>query len=156
MYKQPLWLGAETLLNKTLLIYPEQGLGDYIQCIRYAALVEQLGATVILEVPLALISLVSTLKGHFTLIKKGKPLPDFDYHCPVMSLPLAFKTTVDTIPEQLPYLYAEGDKKQQWQDKLGNKTVTRIELVCLVLLSIKTTTSAVYYFSNYPVYWNYL
>ena len=129
VYKQPLWLGTETLLNKTLLIYPEQGLGDYIQCIRYAVLVEQLGAKVILEVPLALMSLVSTLKGQFTLVESGKPLPDFDYHCPVMSLPLAFKTTVDTIPAQLPYLYADLDKKQQWQEKLGNKTVTRIGLV---------------------------
>jgi tetratricopeptide (TPR) repeat protein len=129
VYKQPLWLGTETLLNKTLLIYPEQGLGDYIQCIRYAVLVEQLGAKVILEVPLALMSLVSTLKGQFTLVESGKPLPDFDYHCPVMSLPLAFKTTVDTIPVQLPYLYADEDKKQQWQEKLGNKTVTRKGLV---------------------------
>jgi ADP-heptose:LPS heptosyltransferase len=92
-------------------------------------LVEQLGAKVILEVPLALMSLVSTLKGQFTLIESGKPLPEFDYHCPVMSLPLAFKTTVDTIPAQHPYLYATEDKKQQWQEKLGNKTVTRIGLV---------------------------
>jgi tetratricopeptide (TPR) repeat protein len=129
VYKKPLWLGTETLVNKTLLIYPEQGLGDYIQCIRYAVLVEQLGAKVILEVPLALMSLVSTLKGQFTLVESGKPLPDFDYHCPVMSLPLAFKTTVDTIPAQLPYLYATEDKKQHWQEKLGKQTVTRIGLV---------------------------
>ena len=128
-FTEPLWLGTEALVNKTLLIYPEQGLGDYIQCIRYAVLVEQLGATVILEVPLALMSLVSTLKGQFTLVESGKPLPDFDYHCPVMSLPLAFKTTVETIPAQLPYLYTNDDKKQHWQEKLGNKTVTRIGLV---------------------------
>ena len=129
VYKQPLWLGTEVLLNKTLLIYPEQGLGDYIQYIRYAVLVEQLGAKVILEVPLALMSLVSTLKGQFTLVESGKPLPDFDYHCPVMSLPLAFKTTVNTIPANLHYLYTNDDKNQQWQEKLGNKTVTRIGLV---------------------------
>ena len=128
-YKQPLWLDTQSLLNKTLLIYPEQGLGDYIQCIRYAVLIEQLGATVILEVPSELMSLVSTLKGQFTLVESGKPLPEFDYHCPVMSLPLAFKTTVDTIPADLPYLYTNDDKKQDWQEKLGNKTVTRIGLV---------------------------
>jgi tetratricopeptide (TPR) repeat protein len=128
-YKQPLWLDTQSLLNKTLLIYPEQGLGDYIQCIRYAVLVEQLGATVILEVPSELMSLVSTLKGQFTLVESGKPLPEFDYHCPVMSLPLAFKTTVDTIPADLPYLYTNEDKKQHWQEKLGNKTVTKIGLV---------------------------
>lgn len=128
-FDKPLWLGNESLRNKTVLIYPEQGLGDYIQYIRYAVLVEQLGATIILEVPLALMALFLTLKAQFTLVECGKPLPDFDYQCPIMSLPLAFKTTVETIPAQLPYLYADEKKKQQWQVKLGKKTVTRIGLV---------------------------
>ncbi len=129
VYKQPLWLGSESLINKTLLIYPEQGFGDYIQFIRYAVLVEQLGAKVILEVPLDLMILCSTLKGQFMLVENRKPLPDFDYHCPIMSLPLAFKTTLETIPAQIPYLYVNEDKKQKWQEKLGKKTVTRIGLV---------------------------
>ena len=129
VYKQPLWLGNESLINKTLLIYPEQGFGDYIQFIRYAVLVEQLGAKVIIEAPLDLMILCSTLKGQFTLVENRKPLPDFDYHCPVMSLPLAFKTTLETIPAQIPYLYVNEDKKQKWQEKLGKKTVTRIGLV---------------------------
>ena len=128
-YHQPLWLGDESIYHKTLLIYPEQGLGDYIQCIRYAALVEQLGAKVILEVPSRLLTLCSTLKGQPILIENGKPLPSFDYHCPVMSLPLALKTTVETIPAQIPYLYADDQRKKRWNEKLGNKTVTRIGLV---------------------------
>ena len=128
-YHQPLWLGDESIFHKTLLIYPEQGLGDYIQCIRYAALVEQLGAKVILEVPSRLLTLCSTLKGQPILIENGKPLPSFDYHCPVMSLPLALKTTVETIPAQIPYLYADDQRKKRWNEKLGNKTVTRIGLV---------------------------
>ena len=74
-------------------------------------------------------TLCSTLKGQFTLIEKGKPLPNFDYHCPVMSLPLALKTTVETIPAQIPYLYADDQRKKRWNEKLGNKTVTRIGLV---------------------------
>ena len=128
-FDEPLWLGNESLRNKTLLIYPEQGLGDYIQFIRYAVLVEQLGAKVILEVPLALMTLVSTLNGQFTFVESGKPLPNFDYYCPLMSLPLAFKTTVDKIPALMPYLYADESKKKKWQKKLGKKTVTRIGLV---------------------------
>ena len=128
-YHQPLWLGDESIFHKTLLIYPEQGFGDYIQCIRYAALVEQLGAKVILEVPSRLLTLCSTLKGQPILIENGKPLPSFDYHCPVMSLPLALKTTVETIPAQIPYLYADDQRKKRWNEKLGNKTVTRIGLV---------------------------
>ena len=129
VYEQPLWLGNESLTNKTVLIYPEQGLKDYIQCIRYSALLEQLGATVILEVPLPLMKLASSLKGQFMLVESGSSLPDFDFHCPVMSLPLAFKTTVETIPTQMPYLFADKDKKKAWNKKLGKKILPRIGLV---------------------------
>jgi tetratricopeptide (TPR) repeat protein len=128
-YQKSLWLGDESIINKTLLIYPEQGLGDYIQFIRYADLVEQLGAKVILEVPSELMTLCSTLKGQRILIENGKPLPYFDYRCPVMSLPLALKTTVETIPAQIPYLYVGEERKKRWNRKLGNKISTRIGLV---------------------------
>jgi len=128
-YKQPLWLGHESLINKTLLITIEQGFGDYIQFIRYALLVEQLGAKVILEVPLVLMKLASTLKGHFIFVESGKSLLDFDYYCPIVSLPLAFKTTVETIPATLPYLYVDKAKKQQLNKRLGKQVMTRIGLV---------------------------
>ena len=127
-YKQSLWLGNESLINKTLLIYSEQGFGDYIQFVRYAFLVESLGAKVILEVPLALMSVFSSLKGNFILVECGKLLPDFDYHCPVMSLPLAFKTIVKTIPTQNIYLYADMYKKQRWNKKFNKKKATRVGL----------------------------
>jgi tetratricopeptide (TPR) repeat protein len=128
-YKQPLWLGNESLIGKTLLITIEQGFGDYIQFIRYAFLVEKLGAKVILEAPLLLMKLASTLKGHFIFVESGKSLPDFDYYCPIVSLPLAFKTTVETIPATLPYLYVDKVKKQQWNKKLGKQVMIRIGLV---------------------------
>jgi len=128
-YKQALWLGNESLTNKTLLIYIEQGLGDYIQFVRYAFLVKSLGAEVILEVPSVLMSVFRSLKENFILIESGKLLPDFDYHCPVMSLPLAFKTKVKTIPTPYPYLYVNKDKKQQLNKKFDKKTVARIGLV---------------------------
>jgi tetratricopeptide (TPR) repeat protein len=128
-YNKKLWLGGLSIINKTLIVYREQGLGDYIQSIRYALLAEQAGARVILEVPAPLMSLVSTLKGNFTLVETGAPLPEFDYHCPVMSLPLAFKTTVETIPAQIPYLFADEAKKKQWRKNLGEKTKPRIGLV---------------------------
>ncbi|MGD0960898.1 MAG: glycosyltransferase family 9 protein, partial [Methylomonas sp.] len=66
----------------------------------------------------------------FTLIESGRPLPDFDYHCPVMSLPLAFKTTVETIPAQTPYLYADKEKRHVWRQRLGEKSKPRVGLVC--------------------------
>ena len=129
-FPQPLWLGEPSLVDKTILIYPEQGLGDYIQFIRYAPLLEDLGAKVILEVPAPLMPVVSTLQGQFILIEKGKALPDFDYHCPVMSLPHAFKTTVDTIPNQVPYFSVNQTKKQTWQARLGQKKQRRVGFVC--------------------------
>jgi len=128
-FHQPLWLGNESISDETLLIHPEQGHGDYIQFIRYAALVERLGVRVVLEVPPELTKLFSTLTGQLTLIEKGKPLPSFDYHCPVMSLPLALKTTLKTIPAQIPYLYTDDEKRKRWNTKLGAKTVTRVGLV---------------------------
>ena len=82
-------------------------------------MLKQLGAHVILEVPKPLMPVVSTLEGQFTFIEKGKELPDFDYHCPVMSLPHAFKTTVDTIPNQVPYFSVNQTKQQTWQARLG-------------------------------------
>jgi hypothetical protein len=127
--RQPLWTGEQPLLNRTLLIYPEQGMGDYLQFIRYATLAEQLGGRVILEAPAALLSLVSSLKGNFTLVEAGQALPDFDCQCPLMSLPLAFKTTPETIPAQIPYLYADQARQQVWRQRLGEKSRPRVGLV---------------------------
>lgn len=128
-YPQPLWLGESSINGKTLLIYPEQGYGDYLQCIRYTKLLEQLGALVIFELPYELIAITSSLKGQFSIIETGKMLSNFDYHCPIMSLPLAFKTTLETIPAEIPYLHADSNKKKQWQQRLGSKTKPRVGLV---------------------------
>jgi len=128
-FAKPLWLGRRPIAGQTLLIHAEQGLGDAIQCCRYAAMAEAMGANVILEVPASLVSLISTLKGHLTIVEKGQPLPAFDLHCPIMSLPLAFKTTVATIPAAVPYLYADSGKQKLWQERLGVTTRLRVGLV---------------------------
>jgi tetratricopeptide (TPR) repeat protein len=123
---KPLWLGDESLVGKKLLIHPEQGLGDYIQFCRYAIEVEKLGAEVILEVPSSLMLIVSTLKGNFKFIELGKPLPDYDFHCPILSLPHALKTEVETIPANIPYLFTDEQKKDVWQKRLGAQDKYRI------------------------------
>ena len=74
-------------------------------------------------------AVAATLEGQFTLIKAGTTLPEIDFHCPVMSLPLAFKTTMATIPKQVPYLYVDTVKQQEWRHRLGEKTKPRIGLV---------------------------
>ncbi|MGA8146627.1 MAG: tetratricopeptide repeat-containing glycosyltransferase family protein [Gallionellaceae bacterium] len=128
-FSKPLWLGQEAVAGKTLLIHAEQGLGDFIQFCRYALMLEALGAKVILEVPSVLVALISTLEGNFTVVEHGRLLPAFDLHCPVMSLPLAFKTRVENIPAPIPYLHADFDKHRRWHQKIGNTTKPRVGLV---------------------------
>lgn len=128
-FTQGLWLGNESIVGKTLLIYPEQGLGDYIQFCRYAQLAQELDANIVLEVPPPLISLISTLPGHFKLVEQGQPLPQFDLRCPLMSLPFAFKTTLASIPGKVPYLYANDERQSNWRSRLGAKKRARVGLV---------------------------
>ena len=118
-FKQALWSGNEPIKGKTLLIHAEQGLGDTIQFCRYIKLVQQLGAEVIFEAQAPLVALLSHLDGISRLIPKGTELPAFDYHCPLLSLPLAFKTNVDSIPASIPYLSAESDRENRWKERLG-------------------------------------
>lgn len=124
-----LWLGGQPLTGKTILVCPEQGLGDFIQFVRYVPLIEALGANVILEVYPALVPLIRTLKGAFKIITKGDALPDVDYYCPIMSLPLALKTTIGTIPNEVPYLSTSPQKQIEWQRRLGPKVKPRVGLV---------------------------
>ena len=126
---EPVWLGLEDISNRKILLHAEQGLGDTIQFCRYAKLVKKRGAQVILEVPHSLINLLQGLDGVDILVKTGDPLPDFDYHCPLLSLPLAFQTNLNSIPEPTPYLFVKSLKLATWKDRLGEKTKPRIGLV---------------------------
>ena len=128
-FTQPAWLGTEPLQGKTILLHSEQGLGDTIQFCRYAKLVHGLGAQVILEVQEPLLGLLAGLDGVAQLVARGAALPAFDYHCPLLSLPLAFKTNLSNIPTAGGYLAALPDKVTQWQARLGPKTKPRVGLV---------------------------
>jgi tetratricopeptide (TPR) repeat protein len=129
VFPQPLWLGGESLKGKTILLHSEQGLGDTIQFCRYAKLVADLGARVILEVQSPLKTLLAGLDGAAQVIVEGEALPEFDCHCPLMSLPLAFKSTLSSIPMQMPYLKIPLLDALHWREKLGEKTGIRIGLV---------------------------
>jgi hypothetical protein len=128
-YSQPTWLGNEPIAGKTILVLPEQGFGDLIQFSRYVPMLEKLGAKVILEAPASLVELMASLSPTLKIIKEGDALPTFDFFCPVMSLPLALKTSIETIPANIPYISVSPAKKQYWQEKLGVKTKPRIGIV---------------------------
>lgn len=116
-FRQPLWLGNAPLSAKTILLHAEQGFGDTLQFIRYASLLASRGARVICEVQPELISLLAGFDG-VEVIAKGCTLPHFDLHCPLLSLPLAFGTTLATIPAGVPYLTAPAARIAHWRERL--------------------------------------
>ena len=128
-FQQPLWLGDNTLTGKTILLHSEQGLGDTIQFCRYTKLVAELGARVILEVEKPLVPLLQEFAGVSELVVKGDSLPPFDYHCPLLSLPLAFKTELHSIPYSNKYLRSNQSKHSYWASKLGSQNKLRVGIV---------------------------
>ncbi|MGB6744231.1 MAG: tetratricopeptide repeat protein [Terracidiphilus sp.] len=102
-FSQPLWRG-KPLNGARILLHAEQGLGDTLQFLRYLPMVQAAGGEVVLDVPRGLRRIAAQLPGIAALTISGEPLPAFDWHCPLMSLPFVFRTTLDTIPAQVPYL----------------------------------------------------
>jgi hypothetical protein len=103
-WQKPQWRGEPFLPGQTILLHAEQGYGDTIQFCRYVSLVAKRGARVILEVPAALHRLLRRLPGIDQIIVRGDSLPAHDWQCPLMSLPLAFATTLASIPAAAGYL----------------------------------------------------
>jgi hypothetical protein len=122
-------LGASSPSGKTILVHHEQGLGDTLQFIRYVPLLARAGARVVLRLPAALLEIMRTLEGVAQIVSDTDPLPAHDLHCPVMSLPLAFGTTMQTIPAGVPYLRADPARTDRWGACLGTKLRPRIGLV---------------------------
>ena len=127
--REPLWLGVPSLAGAVILLHGEQGYGDTLQFCRYATLVAELGATVVLEVPRPLARLLAELQGVSQVIARGDPLPRADYQCPVMSLPLAFKTELDNIPAPGKYLSSDPARVARWEERLGPRSAPRVGLM---------------------------
>jgi len=117
-FPQPQWRG-EPATGQTLLIHAEQGFGDTLQFCRYAPLAAARGLRVVLEVPQSLVRLLRDLPGIDMVVVRGESLPPFDLHCPMMSLPLAFGTTLKSIPAASPYLHADPAQAASWQARLA-------------------------------------
>ncbi len=120
-FSQKQWLGTDEIAGKKIFVHAEQGFGDTIQFCRYVPLVAERAAQVILEAPKPLRNLMSMLPGVSRIVSTGEPLPDFDMHCPLLSLPLAFGTELATIPAATPYLQVPPDAVTRWSHKLGAK-----------------------------------
>ena len=118
-FAKPLWLGESDISRSRLLLHAEQGLGDTIQLCRYAKLLSAAGVEVAMEVQAELATLLRNVEGVSKVVARGEDLPDYDFHCPLLSLPLACKTTLTTIPAETPYLKAEASRLAKWSTKLG-------------------------------------
>jgi Tfp pilus assembly protein PilF len=127
-FREPLWLGQEDIAGRTILLHAEQGYGDAIQFCRYAPMVRALGARVILDSPPALTPLMRTLDGPEIFTSRGDTPPAFDFHCPLMSLPLAFGTRLETVPAAVPYLAADPARADHWREIIGPKQGLRVGL----------------------------
>jgi tetratricopeptide (TPR) repeat protein len=116
---QRAWLGDEPIAGKTLLLLAEQGYGDTIQFCRFARSVEALGARVVLSAPARLLRLLQGLGASIRYLAEGLPPPPFEFHCRLLSLPLALRTTLETIPAQRAYLRAEPERVEYWRSRIG-------------------------------------
>jgi tetratricopeptide (TPR) repeat protein len=119
------WNG-EPLLNKTMYLRAEQGLGDTLQFIRYAELLKKQGATVLVECQKPLLTLLAQCPYIDGAHAIGTPSPAFDYQSPLMDLPYILKTTVETIPADIPYLFADKKLINEWHTKLSDDTHYKI------------------------------
>ena len=117
----PSWTGKESLVDKKILIHGEQGLGDTIQFCRYIRRIEEIGGEVIFQVQKPLVNLLKDLKGVSQIIPKGAELPRYDFQCALMSLPLALGTTIETIPNQVPYIDIDAERVAKWRNYLGQE-----------------------------------
>ena len=133
-FSQPLWRNDFPLAGKTILLIAEQGMGDALHFVRYVALVaEQSPGAILIEAHEALHPLLRTLPAPVTVLEPGRPYPAFDCYCPLMSLPFAFGTRLDTIPARIPYLAPDPRRAAQWEERLhgegGGEPRPRIGIV---------------------------
>jgi tetratricopeptide (TPR) repeat protein len=117
-FPQPRWSGAEPLAGKTLLVHAEQGLGDTLNFCRYIPMLEARRVGVVFEAQRVLLPLLRSLDMRGVLTGFGDPLPHFDYHSPLLSLPLALDTDLASIPRDVPYLSADPARVRRWRERL--------------------------------------
>jgi tetratricopeptide (TPR) repeat protein len=117
-FDPPQWSG-KPLLGQSILVHAEQGFGDTLQFIRFVPAIAERGASVVLEVPASLVRLARTVAGASQVVAAGDPLPAFDCHCPLLSLPRILKTNLGTIPNAVPYLGVPAEAEAVWAERVA-------------------------------------
>src|SRR5262249_6159134 len=118
-YPKPLWRG-EPLEGRTILVHAEQGVGDTVQFMRYVPLVAARGGRVVLQVPAPLLRVAQASVGDCATVQSDNDVPPaFDVHSPLLSLPFAFGTTLETIPADIPYIKVDAAAAARWRQRLA-------------------------------------
>ncbi|MBS0641495.1 MAG: tetratricopeptide repeat protein [Proteobacteria bacterium] len=117
-FAQPLWRGEKRIKRRSLLLHADMGPSETVQFVRYAPLVAKTGARILLRVQRGLGRICATVSGVDQVVEDGDPLPDFDLHCPLLSLPAIFGTTVRSIPAEIPYIAANDFVRAEWRHVL--------------------------------------
>jgi len=117
-FSQPQWMGEE-LGGRTILLFPEQGLGDAIQFVRYVPLVTRRGGRVIIACQPELARLFERMPDVARVVVSGQPIPPFDVQCSLVGLPRIFATDLNSIPAAIPYLTADSGLVETWSKRLG-------------------------------------
>jgi len=129
-YEQfPLWTGDQPIAGRSILVCPEAGFGDFIMFSRYALSLGGLGARVVMHTPGPLVSLLASLGEQVAVVDESEPPPRVDWRCPIMSLPRAFATTLDSVPGDVPYLSVAEEKRTRWRQRLGRPERFRLGLM---------------------------
>ncbi len=117
-FDRPEWDGHSSLQGRTLLLHAEQGLGDTIQFSRFVPALSKAGARVVLELQAPLSPLMGSLDGLAQRVVRGAPLPPFDLHCPLLSVPrlIDFDPTQSAAPQS--YLRAPADAAERWRPRI--------------------------------------
>lgn len=123
-FSAPLWDG-EALPHKIVLFHAEQGFGDTVQFARFLSLAAE-RVRVVVEVEKPMKRLISSIPGIEKIVAQGEDLPVFDLHCPMLSLPLAFGTTIDTIPNEFPYLTPPAERVEAWAARVADLPGLRV------------------------------
>tara|TARA_Y100000389_G_scaffold197476_1_gene232152 strand:+ start:389 stop:1846 length:1458 start_codon:yes stop_codon:yes gene_type:complete len=115
--KKKEWDGSDTLKNKEIFIYKEQGLGDYIQYSRYLPIIYNMGAKIILDVPKSIKALIDTMNFEYKIMDKPNTR-QYDYCCSLISLPYLLGTELNNIPNNIPYIFTPKNERDNWLKKL--------------------------------------
>lgn len=124
-YSEPMWHG-EPLAGKHIFVYAEQGLGDTFQFIRYLKMLKEHGARITFAPQKPLQTLLKLCPYIDEVIPFHDRPASFDYWIPLVSLPYYFKTRLDNVPHEIPYLYADAEREAYWREKLAHDTNFKI------------------------------